>query len=128
LEEGSVIVATTGFVSHDAQLVWKETGAEILTLPAKGRGVDLSALIDSFVERGWMEVLCEGGAELATSLLREDLVDRIELHHGPLMIGRGGPEIGDLGLETMEEARRWSLARLERAGEDVITVYDRLRD
>ena len=127
-DEGTVVVATTSLVSHDAQLVWKETGAEIVTLPAKGRGVDLGAMIESFVERGWMEVLCEGGAELATSLLRDDLVDRIELHQGPIMVGRGGPEIGDIGVETMSEGRSWSLVRVDRADQDVIAIYDRVRD
>jgi riboflavin biosynthesis pyrimidine reductase len=60
-------------------------------------------------------------------LLRDDLVDRLELHHGPIMVGRGGPELGDIGVETMADGRAWTLARVERAGSDLITVYDRVR-
>lgn len=98
-----------------------------MVLSEGGRGVDLASLIDALSERGWLEVMVEGGAELATSLLREDLVDRLEVHHGPLVVGRGGPEIGDLGIDTMSDARTWTLARSRAAGDTVISVYDRRR-
>lgn len=125
-DDGKVIVATVATVAHTAELAWKEAGADVLTLPGGGRGVDLTALVASFAERDWLEVLCEGGAELATALLKADLVDRLELHHGPFVIGRGGPDIGDLGLDTMTEARAWKLAHSELAGDTVISVYDRV--
>lgn len=124
--EGSVIVATTSSCSAEAAVAWKEAGAETLVLPGE-RAVDLVALIEELGRRGWLEVLCEGGGELATALLRADLVDRLELHHGPVLIGRGGPDIGDLGLSSMDEAIAWRLEDVQRMDQDVVTVYVRER-
>ncbi len=120
-----VIVATTNSCPPEAEVAWKEAGAEIVQLPAAGRGVDLNALVANLAERDWIEVLCEGGAELASSLLRENLVDRLELHHGPLVVGRGGPDIGDLGIASMDGARAWDLVSVQAVGDDVISIYDR---
>jgi diaminohydroxyphosphoribosylaminopyrimidine deaminase/5-amino-6-(5-phosphoribosylamino)uracil reductase len=124
--EGEVILATTDAASHELQTAWKEAGAEVLVLPA-AEGVDLDALVAEFARRGWLEVYCEGGARLATALVRRGLVDRLELHHGAALTG-GGPVLGDLGVGTMSDALRFSLVDTVRAGDDVITTYVRKAD
>ena len=58
-------------------------------------------------------------------MVDEELVDRLELHHGPVLIGRGGPDIGELGIASMADAMRWKLSSVERLDEDVVTVYTR---
>ncbi|MGH2737121.1 MAG: bifunctional diaminohydroxyphosphoribosylaminopyrimidine deaminase/5-amino-6-(5-phosphoribosylamino)uracil reductase RibD, partial [Actinomycetota bacterium] len=121
----SVLVATTNRSSHVAQLSWKEGGAEVLVLPEAGDLVDLDALLDHLGDRGMLDVLCEGGAALATSLLAADLVDEVELHHGPLLIGGGGPVIGELGVGTMADARRWRLCEVQRAEDVVVSRFVR---
>lgn len=126
-DAGEVIVATTAATPADAQVSWKEAGAEVVTLDGDQGRVDLAALLDDLGARGWLEVLCEGGAELATSLLRSDLVDVLELHHGSVMVGRGGPDIGDLGVVSMRDAHEWQLLDVERSGDDVLTIYERRR-
>jgi diaminohydroxyphosphoribosylaminopyrimidine deaminase / 5-amino-6-(5-phosphoribosylamino)uracil reductase len=115
-----VIVATTARCPHETQTAWKEKGAEVLELGESPGGVDLGALLRSLSERGWLEVLCEGGARLATSLLAGGHVDRLELHYGPLLAGRGGPDLGDLGITTLRDAPRWEVAAMERAGDDML--------
>lgn len=127
-DSGTVVVATTAECKPEAEVAWKEAGAEIVVLPAVDRGVDLTALLDDLGARGWLEILCEGGAELATSLLRADLVDRLELHHGPVLTGRGGPEIGELDIHSMQDALSWDLVSVDREDQDVLTVYDRKRN
>jgi diaminohydroxyphosphoribosylaminopyrimidine deaminase/5-amino-6-(5-phosphoribosylamino)uracil reductase len=126
--EGShAIVATTVAAPVEAQTAWKEAGAEVVGYGDERGGVDLASLLDDLGRRGWLEVLCEGGAELATSLLRSDLVDRLELFHGPVITGRGGPEIGGLDVATMSQVRSWDLIYVERIEDDVLTVYERRR-
>ncbi|HYP22907.1 MAG TPA: bifunctional diaminohydroxyphosphoribosylaminopyrimidine deaminase/5-amino-6-(5-phosphoribosylamino)uracil reductase RibD, partial [Actinomycetota bacterium] len=73
LGDGSV-VATTAAAPHETQIAWKETGAEVLVLPEESGGVDLGALLDALGSRNVVEVLCEGGPRLASSLVRDDLV------------------------------------------------------
>ncbi|HEV3471829.1 MAG TPA: bifunctional diaminohydroxyphosphoribosylaminopyrimidine deaminase/5-amino-6-(5-phosphoribosylamino)uracil reductase RibD [Actinomycetota bacterium] len=122
---GEVLVATTDRAPHERQTEWKEAGAEALVLPATGSGVDLDALFDELGRRGFTEIYCEGGAELATSLLKDNLVDRLEIHHGPVLLGRGGPEIGDLGVTSMDDASRWKTTKVHQVGDDVVTVWEK---
>ncbi|MGH2779574.1 MAG: RibD family protein, partial [Actinomycetota bacterium] len=124
-EGGEVIVATTNGSPHDVQTAWKEAGAEVLVLPSGAEGVDLDALIVALGGRGWLELYFEGGARLATSLLRCDLVNRLDLHMGAVLLGRGGPDLGDLGVSTIAEAGRWRLLGSESAGDDVLLSYER---
>ncbi|MDQ4057520.1 MAG: bifunctional diaminohydroxyphosphoribosylaminopyrimidine deaminase/5-amino-6-(5-phosphoribosylamino)uracil reductase RibD [Actinomycetota bacterium] len=122
---GEVIVATTDHAPHEAQTAWKEAGAEVLQLPGHAARVDLDALIVALGRRGWLELYFEGGARLATSLLRADLVDRLDLHMGPVLLGRGGPELGELGVSTIAEGGRWRLLECKGAGDDVMASYER---
>jgi diaminohydroxyphosphoribosylaminopyrimidine deaminase/5-amino-6-(5-phosphoribosylamino)uracil reductase len=122
--DGQTVVATTGRCSHERQLAYKEAGAEVLLLPSDDAGVDLRALAEELGRRGVLEVLCEGGAELASSLLRDDLVDRLEIHTGPVVLG-AGPELHELGLASLTDARRWTLGSTEALGDDVLSTYHR---
>ena len=97
-EQGETIVVTSDRVSHEAATAWKEAGAEVAVLASSPEGIDLFDLATFLGARRFLEVYCEGGARLATSLLKADLVNRLELHYGSALIGSGGPGIGDLGV------------------------------
>ncbi|MCA1702339.1 MAG: bifunctional diaminohydroxyphosphoribosylaminopyrimidine deaminase/5-amino-6-(5-phosphoribosylamino)uracil reductase RibD [Actinobacteria bacterium] len=120
----ALLVATTDRSSHEVQTAWKEAGAEVLLLSGTDDGVDLDELLDLLGARDVVEVYCEGGATLATSLLRRGLVQRLEIYHAPILLGGGGPALGDLGVGTMTDAVRWKVHRASRIGEDVLTVYE----
>jgi diaminohydroxyphosphoribosylaminopyrimidine deaminase/5-amino-6-(5-phosphoribosylamino)uracil reductase len=122
-----VIIATTEAAPHDAQIAWKEAGADVVVLPEADDGLDLEALVEELGQRGFIEVICEGGGELATTLLRADLVERLELHQGPVLVGRGGAEIGVLGIGTMRDAHLFDLDDFSTFGSDLITTYLRRR-
>jgi len=122
---GSVIVATTHRSSHEMQTSWKEAGAEVLVLPERGGRVDVGALLEQLGSRGFLELYCEGGAELATTLLRDGLVDRVEANFGPIFLGDGGPDIGSLGIGSMGDASRWTLTDVARLGDDALVVIER---
>ncbi|MDQ3958547.1 MAG: bifunctional diaminohydroxyphosphoribosylaminopyrimidine deaminase/5-amino-6-(5-phosphoribosylamino)uracil reductase RibD [Actinomycetota bacterium] len=121
---GEVIVATTAACPHDAEIAWKESGAEVLVLPESPGGVDLAALTAALGGRGMVEVLCEGGPTLASSLIREGVADRLELHYGPLVTG-GGRSLQDLGVGTMAAALRFRIEEVQRAGDDVLVTLVR---
>jgi diaminohydroxyphosphoribosylaminopyrimidine deaminase/5-amino-6-(5-phosphoribosylamino)uracil reductase len=66
----------------------------------------LEALTD-LKDRGIDHVLVEGGATLAGALVRADLVDELELHIAPVLLGDGLLGLADLGITTLTEAIRW---------------------
>lgn len=59
----------------------------------KGHGID--------------HVLVEGGAQLAGALVRADLVDELELHIAPVLLGDGLPGLAGLGITTLAEGLHW---------------------
>ncbi len=70
----------------------------------------------------------EGGAGAAASFLAADMVDRLLLYRAPIVIGRGLPGIGDIGLSSLAQAHgRWRHAVRRRLGSDTLDVYDRAR-
>ncbi|MEA2435040.1 MAG: diaminohydroxyphosphoribosylaminopyrimidine deaminase [Actinomycetota bacterium] len=120
--DAPTLLVTTDSCSHERQVAFKEKGVEVLIVPEQGGRVDLAVMVEELGRRGVVEVLCEGGAELASSLLRGELVGRLEIHTGPVVVG-GGPSLDDLGLSSLERAPRWLLDSAEAVGDDVISVY-----
>ena len=104
--DGEAIVATTSRCSHERQTEYKEAGAEVVVLDEVSGGVDLSGLTAHLGERGYLEVLCEGGGVLAGALLRARLVDRMQLLYGAVVLG-SGRSIEDAGVPTLADAQRW---------------------
>jgi diaminohydroxyphosphoribosylaminopyrimidine deaminase/5-amino-6-(5-phosphoribosylamino)uracil reductase len=79
----------------------------------------LQRLLSDLYSSGVHHLLCEGGATLATALLREGLVDRLDWVVAPKLIGSGRLATGDLGLTTIAAAQAWQFAAPRRAGEDI---------
>lgn len=124
--DGEAIVMTTIACPHAPKTAWKEAGAEVVVVgQGPAGGVDLRAVIDNLAARGWTDVYCEGGAAVATSLLKEDLVDRLALLYGPLIIGGDGIGIGDLGVASLADARRWRPRQVVAMGTDALIVLER---
>lgn len=70
----------------------------------------------------------EGGAGAAASFLSADLVDRLEIYRAPMLIGKGMPALGDIGLENLAEAHgQWQVAESRQLGSDTFTAYRRRR-
>ncbi|HEX3326894.1 MAG TPA: bifunctional diaminohydroxyphosphoribosylaminopyrimidine deaminase/5-amino-6-(5-phosphoribosylamino)uracil reductase RibD [Actinomycetota bacterium] len=124
-DDDPVIVATTDSSSHDVQTSWKEAGAEVLVLERSDEGVDLRHLLRVLGSRDLLQVYCEGGAALATSLMKQDLVDRLHLHYGPKIVGGDGPSIANLGVETMADAMGWTTTEVARVGGDLLVTLER---
>ena len=125
-EGGEAIVMTTISCPHATKTQWKEAGAEVVEVPhGPGGGVDLHAVVENLAGRGWLEVYCEGGAALATSLVRDALVDRLDLYYAPILVGGDGIGIGDLGVATIGAAHRWNTLRTTRLGPDTLLTLAR---
>jgi riboflavin biosynthesis pyrimidine reductase len=52
-------------------------------------------------------------------------VDELELHYGQRLVGRGGLQLGDLGVKTMDDALRWTPYAAEIVGGDVVVTTER---
>jgi diaminohydroxyphosphoribosylaminopyrimidine deaminase/5-amino-6-(5-phosphoribosylamino)uracil reductase len=110
LATGACSVPTWLFTGADAaarrQDALRTLGVDIQVVGADADGrLDLREVLAALAARGITRVLVEGGAELATSLLRARLVDRLAWFRGAMLIGGDGrAAIGALGVETIADA------------------------
>lgn len=80
---------------------------------------DLAGAMTDLFDRGIRSVLVEGGPTLATSLIRESLVDELVWYVAPVLLGEGRHAVADLGITTIDDASRWQRNRVTSVGDDV---------
>lgn len=81
-----------------------------------------AALLAALAERGCNQVLWECGPELAAAALRQGCVQEVAAVVAPVLLG-GEPArtpLGDLQLEDVNAAPRWSRDALQRLGPDLL--------
>lgn len=118
-----VIVYCSGGADETRISRLEEAGAEITVLPEGDGGLDLHAWRSDLSSRGITSVLVEGGARIATSMMRAGIPDRLVLFHAPLIAGAG--ETGWYVAETPPQQGGLNLSYIEVIDGDVMTVYDR---
>lgn len=104
---------------------WRSNGVEVEFPPTDGHGsVALEPALEGLARRGVQCLLCEGGAQLAGSLLAAELVDRIHLFVAPCFLGRGHvPGVSDLPPGA---GGRWSPVEPPvQRGDDVELILER---
>ncbi len=84
------------------------------------------ALMDELGRRGCIQVLVEGGARVARSLLDRGLVDRWEVHLAPAVAlgNEGAPVVAGPTASTINEVRRGTILEIERIGDDIRIVME----
>ena len=92
---------------------------EVVTLSDKPAWDDFLADLG---RRGMVNVLIEGGGELAASALAAKAVDYVEFHVAPKILGGrdSRPAVGGASPETLGEALELKNIRVERLGKDVM--------
>jgi diaminohydroxyphosphoribosylaminopyrimidine deaminase/5-amino-6-(5-phosphoribosylamino)uracil reductase len=98
------------------------TGVEVIELPRTGDKVDLLSLLAALFEREVYLVMLEGGATLAASFVREQLVDRVVGYLAPALLGAGLPVIAEIGISTMTATQRLEVEEISQLGNDVKMV------
>jgi diaminohydroxyphosphoribosylaminopyrimidine deaminase/5-amino-6-(5-phosphoribosylamino)uracil reductase len=101
-------------------------GVTLLDVPGSETGVDIAAALTALAGRGITRLLVEGGGQLAASLLRADLVDRIVWFHAPgVMGGDGWPAAQAFGVARLADMPRFARHAVAPVGDDVMTELRR---
>ena len=106
---------------------WAKAGAELIEVEAQSDGrIDLGLALGALAERGLTRILCEGGAELASALIRAGLADEIAWFTAGKLIGaEGRAGIGGLALDRLDLAPRYRLIESATVGGDMLTRWTR---
>nr|WP_066818557.1 bifunctional diaminohydroxyphosphoribosylaminopyrimidine deaminase/5-amino-6-(5-phosphoribosylamino)uracil reductase RibD [Frigidibacter mobilis] len=109
-----------------ARAAWQAAGAQLLPVAQGGRGLDPAAMLLALGQAGLTRVFCEGGGQLAASLLAAALVDEVIGFTAGLALGAGGrPSLGPLPEGALVDAPRFTLVETRAVGGDVLHRWRR---
>ncbi|MFO8034609.1 MAG: bifunctional diaminohydroxyphosphoribosylaminopyrimidine deaminase/5-amino-6-(5-phosphoribosylamino)uracil reductase RibD [Candidatus Bipolaricaulota bacterium] len=102
----------------------EEAGVQVWRLPSTGGRVELVALLGELAREGVDSVLLEGGGEVAWSFLAEELVNKVTLFYGPLILGgrTAVPGVGGEGVDDPSRGFRLCDLSVQRVGEDIMVT------
>jgi 2,5-diamino-6-(ribosylamino)-4(3H)-pyrimidinone 5'-phosphate reductase len=109
--------ATPDFVTQ-----MEREGATVIV--AGEERVDLTDAFEQLETHGVDQLMVEGGGELIFSLFEEELVDRLSVFVGPMILGgRDAPTLAD-GEGFRSEFPELALTSVERLDDGVVMEYD----
>lgn len=114
-------VVTTSAAPKPQEEALQALGVRVIRVPPSAEGrCDPSALLRELAAREVVNVMCEGGSELAGSLLASALADELHVFMAPVLLGpRGRPGAVDwAGPENPSDAPRIDPPRWELCGGD----------
>ena len=104
------VIVVTSESADTRQLAVANHHARVWQIGAKS--VDLRAMVSDLHERGLRRLVCEGGEALLDGLVREELVDEMDVTISPMLAGAG--YLADPGTEARlpgtNDLSRFSLA------------------
>ncbi len=115
------------FLVSDRYDVFKKRGVEFFWSGEKQ--VDLKALMNHLQRQGIKKLMLEGGSTLNFSMIRDGLIDEINICVAPMVVGGANAKTffdGD-GFDTMDEAVRLELTDSFNLGKDLILKYKVLK-
>ena len=84
-------------------------GVTLIEVAGAETGVDIAQAMTALGGAGLTRVLVEGGAEIAASLLRADLVDHVAWFHAPAVLGGDAwPAVQAFGIEHLADMPRFA--------------------
>lgn len=101
-------------------------GVELITAPTTPRGLDLRLILRTLRQKhDTSTVLVEAGPRLLGGLIEDDVVDVAIVYIAPMMLADGEAAPAAVGrvAPQLTDARRWSLARVKRLGDDIELTY-----
>lgn len=116
-----VIIATTVHApGKKVRAIKALRDVEVITVKSSGRRVDLGCFLGKLAERGIVNVLVEGGAELAGSLMDEGLIDEVIFFIAPKILGGAMTSLRGKGASSIDRAVRLDNIEVGTSGGDVL--------
>jgi len=119
--QARTLIATTVSGENARWNKISKLGIDIVSVPPDNQGhVHLKKLFRMLSRRNISSVLVEGGAAILTSVLKQDLANRLVTIIAPKIIGKGIEAIGELNIKKLDSAKKLFFTNILQKGEDII--------
>ncbi|KEI70354.1 bifunctional diaminohydroxyphosphoribosylaminopyrimidine deaminase/5-amino-6-(5-phosphoribosylamino)uracil reductase RibD [Endozoicomonas elysicola] len=119
---GQCLIVTTSQHSPEKKAQLEQAGAEVLILENTDNNtddkVDLKAVLKELGRRECNEVLLETGAQLAGSMISENLIDELIVFMAPVLMGSEARPLFNLPLHSMSEKKELIIKDIRAVGDD----------
>ena len=96
-----------------------QKGAELLTVPTTEGRCDISYLLAELSKRGIAQLLVEGGPQVITSFLKQQLADEIRIYIAPKILGAGGSAAITEPMAELAQATGLHYVDTKQFGDDI---------
>jgi diaminohydroxyphosphoribosylaminopyrimidine deaminase/5-amino-6-(5-phosphoribosylamino)uracil reductase len=111
----------------DRRRAFDDAGVMLIEVAPAALGIDLRQALGHLGSLGLMNLLVEGGAQIAASLLRDGLVDRIAWFHAAAVMGDDGwPAVQGFGVRELPAMPRFRRRSSTPLGGDMLSEYERI--
>lgn len=103
----------------------KDLGVEIVPLPHDADSVlDIKKALLYLGKKNINDLLVEGGANLAASLARHNLIDRLVWYRAPILLGGDGiPALKPFGVDELSQSLKFEHQTTTHIGGDIKEIY-----
>ena len=96
-------------------------GAQVLFAKEESNGrIELKDALRELRKIQIASVLVEGGSEIYTSFIKNNLFDDMFLFISPKILGCGFPVVGSLGIKSLKKSLKVEIRNVERVGDDLL--------
>ncbi len=120
-DEAKTLMVTSDRAEREKLKALRDIGIDVLILPEARPGrIDLRRLLQELGKRSIASVLIEGGAGIITSVIAQDLADRLIAILAPKIAGQGIEAVGQLNITQMDKAIGLVFRKISRKGDDLV--------
>jgi len=121
-QELIVVTSQESLFSYKAGIL-RDLGVRLLPVYDLGGKLDLREALQTLMEEFCVySVLCEGGAGLSSSLLSQDLVDKLTVFYAPKVMGKGLSSFEQFP-GSLRTAKELLLFKVEKVGKDFSATF-----
>ena len=85
--------------------------------------INLKSALRELQKIGIASVLVEGGSQVFTSFIKENLFDDLLTFISPKILGCGIPVVGNLGIKQLQKSLKIKINNVEKIGDDVLVEF-----
>lgn len=120
-----LIVVVSPAALEDRKKALADAGARILEVGEEGdEAIDLDEVLSKLADDGFTRVFAEGGSQIASTLVGDDLIDEVVLFRAPVIVGQDGVRaLGGYAMSAIERSPRYRLVEQASLGDDQMRRY-----